>query len=499
MVGVTRLNATTLPSLGAVASTPRYDRTRVRTGIVHIGVGGFHRSHQAVYLDDLLGRGLAQEWGICGVGLLPGDRRMADVMADQDGLYTVMTTHPDGFLEARVIGSIVEYLFAPDDPDAVVEKMADEHTRIVSLTVTEGGYAISAATGRFDGSDPGLVHDLGPGAVPRTTFGLVTEALVRRRARGLPPFTVMSCDNMPGNGDTARTSFAAFAALRDPELGSWVEATVPFPNSMVDRITPATTDVHRAELARRFGIEDRWPVVCEPFTQWVLEDRFATGRPPWEAAGVQVVDDVEPYELMKLRLLNASHQVLGHLGRLAGWTYVHDASQDPLFRTLVTGYLAEEGAPTLPPVPGIDLARYQADLVGRFANPNVRDTLDRLCAEASDRIPTFVLPVIRDNLARGGDIRRAVAAVAGWARSAEGVDDEGRPIQLVDSRQAALTARARSDDPLAFLADRELFGDLADDERFTATYAATLASLRTWGTRATLEALLTSPPPAGLR
>ncbi|UOY02227.1 mannitol dehydrogenase family protein [Blastococcus sp. PRF04-17] len=477
-----------LGSLAPAVSVPTYDRSRVRVGIVHLGVGGFHRSHQAMYLDRLMQSGLvgsagAPDWGICGVGVLPADRAMAEVMAAQDCLFTLVVKYPDGALDARVVGSLVEYLYAPDDPDAVVEKMADPATRIVSLTVTEGGYNASAVTGEFDGSNPGVVHDLQPGAALRTSFGLVVEALVRRRERGLPPFTVVSCDNIPGNGDLARRSYSAFAGLRDPELGEWVATHVPFPNSMVDRITPVTSDDDRAELAERFGVEDRWPVVCEPWTQWVLEDRFSSGRPPLEDAGVQVVDDVGPYELMKLRLLNAGHQVLAHLGRLAGFEYVHEVAADPLFRRLLTGYLHEEGTPTLPAVPGIDLAAYQGEVVARFSSPAIRDTLDRIRAEASDRIPQFLLPVIRANLASGGEIRRSVAVLAAWARTAE-------ELELTDARAERLRERARSEDPLAFVADRELFGDLVDDERFTNAYREALASLRARGARATVETLL---------
>jgi mannitol 2-dehydrogenase len=473
-------------------AVPAYDRSQVRVGIVHLGVGGFHRSHEAMYLDRLMTEGRALDWGICGVGVLPADRRMQEVMAAQDCLYTLLVKHPDGELEARVVGSIVEYLFAPDDPDAVVETMAAGQTRIVSLTVTEGGYNASAVTGEFDGSHPGVVADLQPGAALSTAFGLVTEALVRRRERGLSPFTVVSCDNIPGNGDLARSSFAAFAALRDPELGEWVAAEVPFPNSMVDRITPVTTADDRAELAERFGVDDAWPVVCEPWTQWVMEDSFACGRPPLEDAGVQLVDDVAPYELMKLRLLNAGHQVLAQPGRLAGLGYVHEACADPLFRAFLLRYLDEEATPTLAPVPGIDLDSYKAGLLDRFASPAIGDTLARICAEASDRIPQFLLPVLRANLASGAPIDAAVTVLAAWARSAEGADDEGRPIALVDARAAELAAAARrqGDDPLAFVADRALFGGLVDDERFAARYRAALTSIRDRGARATLEDLV---------
>jgi mannitol 2-dehydrogenase len=487
-----QLDARSLPSLAGSLPVPTYDRSSLRTGIVHLGVGAFHRSHQAMYVDRLLEQGRAQDWAICGVGVLPADRRMAEVMAAQDCLYTLVVKHADGTYEPRVVGSIVEYLLAPDDPEAVVEKMAAETTRIVSLTVTEGGYNVDPVTGRFDASAADVVEDLRPGAALRTTFGLVTEALVRRRDRGLAPFTVVSCDNIQHNGDVARRSFAAFAGLRDPELGGWVDREVLFPNSMVDRITPATTDEDRAEVARRFGVDDAWPVVCEPFTQWVLEDRFDLGRPPLEDAGVQVVADVDPYERMKLRLLNASHQGLAYLGRLAGYRLVHDAAQDPLFQRFLLGYMEEEATPTLLPVPGIDLDDYRRELIARFSNPAVRDTLARLAFDGSERLTKWLLPVVRDNLAAGGQVRRSAAVVAGWARYSEGVDEQGEAIEIADRRRDTLMAAARRqrEDPLAFLADRQLFGDLVDDERFTAPYLATLDSLYRRGARATLEALV---------
>ena len=273
---------------------------------------------------------------------MPGDRAMKEALDAQDGLYTLVVKHADGTYEPRVIGSIVEYLFAPDDPEAVIEKLCDGATRIVSLTVTEGGYSIDQISGDFVPAGD-VEADLEPGAVPRSAFGLIVEALRRRRSRGVEPFTVMSCDNLQGNGHLSRRAFTAFASLRDPELGAWVAHEVRFPNSMVDRITPVTTDEDRAEVRERFGVDDRWPVVCEPFTQWVLEDSFSLGRPPYEDAGVQVVEDVEPYELMKLRLLNASHQALCYFAYLDGYRLVHEAAQDPLFREFLRGYMDLEG------------------------------------------------------------------------------------------------------------------------------------------------------------
>jgi mannitol 2-dehydrogenase len=435
--------------------------------------------------------GRALDWAICGVGVLPGDRRMRDALSAQDGLYTLVVKAPDGTLSPRVIGSIKEYLYAPDDPEAVIEKMAGEQIRIVSLTVTEGGYNLKATTGEFDRDNAVVMADLAPGAVPATAFGLIVEALARRRARGVPAFTIMSCDNIQGNGHAARRAFVTFATLRDPELGAWVDREVRFPNSMVDRITPVTTDDDRAEVSERFGVADAWPVVCEPFTQWVLEDTFTQGRPPLEDAGVQVVSDVEPYELMKLRLLNAGHQALCYFGYLAGYRLVHDAAQDPLFAGFLLAYMDREATPTLEPVPGIDLAGYKHQLIDRFSNAQVKDTIARLCAESSDRIPKWLLPVIRHNLESGGEILRSAAVVASWARYAEGVDEQGDKIEVVDYLKDVLTpaAQRQRQDPLAFIANRELFGDLVDNERFVSAYRSVLSSLHLKGARATLEEL----------
>jgi len=485
---MTRLSAETLPSIGVRMPVPTYDRSKVSSIIVHIGVGGFHRAHEAMYVDQLMNRGEGRSWGITGVGLLPHDVRMHEVMTAQDCLYTLVVKHPDRSLEPRVVGSLVEYLFAPDDPEAVLERLADPRTKIVSLTITEGGYHVNQTTGDFDADDPSIQHDLELGSVPRTTFGFLTEALRRRREAGVAPFVVMSCDNIQGNGEVAYKTLVAFARLKDAQMGQWIEETVAFPNSMVDRITPVTADSDRSVLAEQFKVEDAWPVVCEPYTQWVLEDRFPGGRPALESVGVQLVNDVEPYELMKLRLLNASHQALCYLGFLSGYRYAHEVCGDELFVRFLLGYMDEEATPTLAPVPGVDLERYKHQLIERFANPEVRDTLARLCAESSDRIPKWLVPVIHSQLASGGSIRRAALVVAAWARYAEGVDESGEPIEIVDQRRDQVMARARllREDPLEFLAE-ELFGDLRGNERFTSAYRSAVESLHEVGARETLE------------
>ncbi|KXW78335.1 mannitol dehydrogenase [Mycolicibacterium phlei DSM 43071] len=453
-------------------ATPGYDRSEISIGIVHFGVGGFHRAHQAMHIDRLLEMGLARDWGICGVGVMPADRRMAEVMAAQDCRYTLLLEKPDGTREAKVIGSIVDYRYAPDDPESVVELLAAPDTRIISLTITEGGYTLDN--------------------LPEVNvFGLVADALARRRDRGLGSPTIVSCDNIEGNGEVARHAFTTYAEHRHPGLGEWISSHTRFPNSMVDRITPVTTPEVIEVVATEFGVEDRWPVVAEPFTSWVLEDTFSAGRPPLEQAGVLLVDDVTPYELMKLRLLNAGHQALCYFACLAGYRLVHDAASDPLFADFLLAYMDDEATPTLKPVPGIDLPDYKRTLIERFANPGVKDTIARLCFGSSDRIPKWLLPVIRENLKTGAPIRCSAAVVASWARYAEGVDEQGEPIDVQDSLADTLVPLARSQraHPTAFIENTALFGDLAQHERFVRDYLWALDSLHRDGARATLEAL----------
>ncbi|WP_110686450.1 mannitol dehydrogenase family protein [Salinicola aestuarinus] len=486
------LNAAALDRLDVTVAKPEYDRARVTPGIAHFGVGGFHRAHQAMVLDTLMNEGKALDWGIVGIGVMPGDRRMQEALAAQDHLYTLVVKYPDGDYQARVIGSIVDYLFAPDDVEKVLTTLVDPQIRIVSLTVTEGGYNFHPVTGEFDLDNPDVARDLASPTTPTTTFGIIVEALARRRAQGVEPFTVMSCDNIQGNGEVAHKMFVAYARARKAELGAWIDAEVQFPNSMVDRITPVTTAEDIEEVRSRFALDDRWPVVCEPFTQWVLEDHFNAGRPPFEQADVQVVDDVMPYELMKLRLLNASHQALTYFGYLAGYRYAHEVCQDPLFVQFLLDYMNEEATPTLSPVPGVDLDDYKHTLIERFANPEIRDTLARLCAESSDRIPKWLLPVIRAQLESGGEIQRSAAVVASWARYAEGADEQGEPITVVDRLHDELTAIAQRNrgEPAAFIENRQLFGDLADNPRFRQAYLEALERLHRDGARACVEWLV---------
>ena len=492
MVALTQQN---LPEFAGRVELPRYDRSRVTPGIVHIGVGGFHRAHQAHYLDALLNAGESLDFGILGVGLLPGDAAMRDVLAAQDFLYTLVAKSPSGRWEARVIGSLVGHLYAPDDPEAVVAALADPAIRIVSLTITEGGYNVDQVTGEFIADDPRVRADLAPGASPSTVFGYLCEGLRRRRERGVPPFTVLSCDNILGNGAVARTAVRSFARLRDPELADWIEAEVRFPSSMVDRITPQTTDADRADVAARFGVDDGWPVVTESFCQWALTDDFPTGRPAYERVGVQLVDDVVPFERMKLRLLNCSHQAIAYLGRMIGFEHVHEAMADPAMRAFVRGFMDREATPLVGDVPGVDLDAYKDTLIERFSNADVRDTVARLCVGGSDHLPKWFVPMVRERLAAGGDVPRLAAITAAWAKFCEGTDDAGRRIEVDDNAAAELAAAAarHGDDPLAFLRQPQFFGDLVDEPAFTRPYLAALASLRSAGAAATLRELARLP------
>ncbi len=487
-----RLSNATLGQLPAEVIRPTYDRSKVSAGILHFGVGAFHRSHQALTIDRLLEKGKAQDWGIVGVGLLANDFKMRDALVPQDCLYTLITKHADGKMDYQVIGSIIEYLFAPDNPQKVIEKLIDPTIRIVSLTITEGGYSFDRATGEFDPNTPGVKQDVADSSAPVSAFGFIYEGLKKRRELGLPAFTVQSCDNIQGNGDVAKKMMVAFAKLKDPSFAKWMDENVAFPNSMVDRITPVTAPGDIELAAKGTGLVDQWPVPCEPFFQWVIEDHFPLGRPPFEEAHVQMVKDVMPYELMKLRLLNASHQAICYFGRLSNYVYVHEVMQDPLIEGLMRRYMDEEGTPTLSPVPGVDLVDYKNQLVERFSNPQVLDTVARLAAESSDRIPKWLVPVIREQLEKNGQVKFSAAIVASWARYDEGTDEVGQAINVVDPLKDELMAIAKTQgsNPKAFIENKRLFGDLASDERFTKPYLVALDSLHKVGAQATLKSLL---------
>lgn len=485
-----QLTERSLSQLPSQVRVPDYDRSGVTYGIVHFGVGGFHRAHQALFVDNYLAPG--SDWGICGVGLLPFDQKMRDVMQSQDCLYTLVERSPSGD-NARVIGSIVNYLFAPDDREAVIEALAAPQCRIVTLTITEGGYYVVEGTGEFDASHPTIQHDLQNPDAPHGVYGFLTAALQRRRQRGLPPFTVLSCDNVQGNGDLVGRMLTAFAKQQNPDLGRWIQENVAFPNSMVDRITPSTTPADIQMVHERFGVDDGWPVVAEPFLQWVVEDRFCAGRPDWESVGVQMTDDVKPYEMMKLRLLNASHSLIGYLGSLLDYTYSSDAMGDPLVRQAVER-LMDEVLSTLPPLPGIQLGSYKKTLIERFANPKVRDQLSRLCLNGSDKIPKFILGSLRDKLAQGESVTYLSFAIALWFRYLNGTNEQGHPLPIDDPMASMLTEKALvgKDDPTPLLNIKTIFGSLSESSVFVTAVAHHLQQLYALGTQETLSRLLSN-------
>ena len=482
-----KLNTANLSQLDPKIQVPRYDRQKVGQAIMHVGVGGFHRAHQALYTDDLLNQDEDSQWGFCGVGLLKHDARIRDVMQSQDCLYTLVERSLAGDA-ARVIGSIVNFSFAPDDSQKVIEQMASPATRILSLTITEGGYYINS-TGDLDAQHPDLQRDLANPHEPSCAFGYILEALDRRRIRGLAPFTIMSCDNIQSNGEVAKKMLMAFAELRDPQLSNWMAENCLFPNSMVDRITPATTDEHRNLVKEKFGIEDGWPVMTESFKQWVIEDHFVQGRPKWELVGAQMTSDVLPYEKMKLRLLNASHQALCYIGMLLGYQLVHETMEDSDIRKLVEKMMDEEVTPILSAVPGVDLTEYKKTLIERFANPAIRDQLSRIGIYGSSGIPKFVLPSIEEQLKRGGPIKLLSFTVASWFRYLNGLDESGKEMPMLDPMAPKLRERAKAagKDARQLLGMREVFSEeLANAPDFPKQVSDTLNSFYEEGARATL-------------
>jgi mannitol 2-dehydrogenase len=467
--------------------TPAYDRSRLTPGIVHIGLGNFHRAHMAVYLDDLFAKGLGQDWAIIGAGVRAPDARMRAALLAQDCLSTVIELDPKG-KTARRVGSMIDFLPVEADNAALIAAMSQPHIRIVSLTVTEGGYYVDPATGRFDPAHPDIVADGQNPAKPATAFGAILAALKARRAAGIAPFTVMSCDNLPGNGHVTAAAVVGLARLSDPALADWVEAHVAFPNGMVDRITPATGPRERA-LAATFGLgDDPVPVTCEPFRQWVLEDHFPAGRPPLEQVGVTFTPDVHAYEVMKIRILNGGHAIIAYPGGLLDIEYVHEAMADPLIRAFLEKTEREEILPIVPPVPGTDLNDYFTLIIDRFANPEVADTERRLCLDGSNRQPKFIIPSIADNLAKGTLPRGLILEAALWCRYCMGVSDAGIPIEPNDPNWDRLhaAARAAATDPAQWLAMEDIYGPLGKNPAVIACFAGFLNDLGARGTRAVL-------------
>jgi fructuronate reductase len=486
---MTRLSLRALAALPAEVARPAYDIAAVRVGIVHLGVGAFHRAHQAVYFDDRLAAG-ETDWAICGASLRSLETSHA--LEPQDGLYSVAMRSAEG--EAlRVVGSLRRLIVSPADPRALLSAMSEPRVRIVTLTVTEKGYCHDPATCRLDESHLDIRRDLRDPQTPSSAPGFLVEALARRRSMGAAPFTVVSCDNLPSNGATARNVVTRLAELRDPDLGRWIEGEVAFPSTVVDRIVPATTGEDRTSVAEQLGVEDAWPVVTEPFSQWVVEDHFPSHRPRFEDSGVTMVANVAPYELAKLRLLNGSHSTLAYLGYLAGYETIADTMADASFARLIGELMEAESAPTLDAGATGDLKPYVRELQARFRNPALRHRTWQIAMDGSQKLPQRLLGAVRVRLAKNQQIDRLALAVAAWMRYVTGIDERGRPIDVRDplaKRLKAITDREGLDPARlvpALAGVREVFGtDLASDPRFISPVTAALAMLVTVGSRRTV-------------
>ncbi len=485
---MTILSPAILSKLPPQVTVPAYDRTGIDIGILHLGLGAFHRAHQAVYTDDILAED--RRWGICGVSLKTP--RAILPLAAQDGLYTLLTRTGAG-VAPRVIGSLRQTMFAGDERAALIARFADRKIMVVTATVTEKGYCHNPAEGTLNFAHPDIVHDLAHPDAPESAVGIVVAGLAARRAADAGPLTFICCDNLPHNGRLVEDLVLALAQRRDPGLTNWIRKNVTFPCTMVDRIVPAATAADVADAERLLGVHDSAPVAAEAFGQWIIENRFAGPRPPWDSAGAQFVDEVEPFEWMKLRLLNGSHSTLAYLGFMLRHDYVWQASSDPDLALLVQRQMATEVVPTLTPPPGIDLTAYCGQLMVRFRNSALPHRTYQIAMDGSQKLPQRMLGTVRDRMRAGGSWRHLALAVAGWIRYASGVDEKGAPIVIQDPLAATYAAivREAKGDPAAvadaFLDLKAVFGaDLAAHHAFREAVRANVVALARDGTRATL-------------
>ncbi len=480
------LTRRSLAGLPPSVERPGFDPAQVKAGIAHIGLGGFHRAHMARYTHELMEQEPgALDWGILGCLLVPNDRRMQESLAPQDGLYTL--AEREGRQErVRVIASLAGLVDATQSSDRLLARLDDPAIRILSLTVTENGYCLNAATKRLDPDHRLIRADLERPDNPRSAIGVIVEMLRRRQLAGKAPPTLLTCDNIQHNGEVLRQAVLALAGLRDDALTAWIEGNVAFPSTMVDRITPVTSQADIDDLAARHDLADRWPVISETFSQWVIEDRFPEGRPAWEKVGAQFVPDVAPYEFMKLRLLNASHLAVSGLGQLAGYVTIDESLADSRIRAVMIALMDRETGPTLPDIPGVDLAGYKARLIERFANPAIRDTVQRVNTDAPINI---LVDPIRDRLRTGGDVTFLALALAAWLRRVRGEIEQGDPLRVSHPLSEVLREKAieGGSDPRPLLSVRSLFGELGDNPRLVERTHRWLASLYDRGIHSTLD------------
>jgi mannitol 2-dehydrogenase len=485
-----KLSLATLPAIGKKIPVPTYKRSALKPGIMHFGVGNFHRAHLAVYLDDLFNLGLDHDWALVGAGVMPSDETMRQRLAAQDYLTTVVEQDND-LSSAHVTGPMIDFI-SPNDKVAMMAKLCDKAIRIVSLTITEGGYFIDPATGKFNPSHPAIAHDGAHPHVPTTVFGFIVAGLAARRAAGIAAFTVMSCDNVPHNGVVTKNAVVGLARISNPALADWITKNVAFPNAMVDRITPATGDRERQICAKDFGVTDSWPIFCEEFKQWVVEDNFPSGRPAWEKVGATFVKDVTPYEYMKIRILNGGHAVIAYIAGLLDIEFAHEAMQHPIVHAFFVKIQQEEIIPTVLPVPNTNLQEYYKLIDRRFSNPKIADTIRRLCLDGSNRQPKFIVPVIADQLKAGRSIKGLALESALWCRYCAGTTDSGAVIDANDPSWDRLqkTATAAKVNPMIWLAMSDIYGDVGTSPIMRTEFSAALNSLWTNGTKTTVEAYL---------
>lgn len=480
--------------MSSQVKTPTYDRKSVKPGIVHIGVGNFHRAHMEDYTNALIEKDPSQKnWGISGAMLMPQDKALYEALKSRDGIYTVTVCGRDGKDACEQIDSLVELNWSGDKPEAILERMADPDTRIISMTITEGGYNIDRETGEFDLKNPAITKDLKNPGKPETAFGFVAEGLRRRRDANSGPVTILTCDNLQHNGDTARKAFTTFFEAQDPELAKWVENNVTFPNSMVDRITPATHPEDRERLNKKNGTDDPAPVYCEDFIQWVVEDKFANGRPKWEEVGVEMTDDVSAYENMKLSLLNAAHSLLSYPAFLSGYRKVDEAMKDDTIRKFTRQYMDLDATPYVPAPGNTNLDEYKTTLIERFGNPSVSDQVARLCMDGLSKFPVYVIPVLAKMMKDGHDLTRMAYLLAAYRRYLRaGVDDKGQPYEI---NEPWLTPADKklidSNDPLEFLKLPAFAGaPMRDDPKFEKLYLEMVRAIDEKGAMKTLQSIV---------
>lgn len=466
---MSRLSNQTLAQLPDDIKKPRYDRMKLKAGLVHLGIGAFHRAHQAFYTDAVLNQ-FGGSWGIIGCSLRSAGVR--EQLEPQDGLYTLVERSTNDE-QARVIGSVTSVMVAPEDPAAVINAMASSAIKVVSMTVTEKGYCHNPATGDLNLQNPDIQHDLNNLDSPKSAIGYLVAALKQRKESGVNSFTALSCDNLPHNGKILEKVTKQFAHAVSPELAEWISDNTTFPCTMIDRIVPATTDEDRKHVEQYLGVRDEGAVLTEPFSQWVIEDKFADGRPEWEKVGAQLVDNVEIFETIKLRLLNGAHSLLAYSGYLAGFDYINEVMEEPAFVKMVATFHAREAGETITSPEGFDIEKYQEQLRDRFCNKALRHKTWQIAMDGSQKLPQRWLQTLREQLDGPGHIDIICLGVAAWIRYVSGVDDKGEPIEVSDPLAEYLRETCKSaGDDLAEMVEavvgiKEIFGsDLIDEPRF---------------------------------